>query len=87
MFELTDKQKTMLKSQRLIWDERIIEKQKNQMSHDDFMVKTCDGKYPYYGAIGGGLKYSFTPTGIGTIVEVTNTILDETLDLTDYDGW
>ena len=87
MFELNDKQKTMLKSQIISWDERICEIQKNQMSHDDFMVKTYGGKFPYYGAIGGGLKYSFTPTGIGTIVEVTNTMLNETVNLTDYDEW
>lgn len=42
---------------------------------------------PYYGAIGGGLIFSFLPTGLGTIVLVKETITGEEIDLTDYDAW
>lgn len=41
----------------------------------------------YYGAIGGGLTYSFTPTLLGTVVKVTESATGETLDLTRYDEW
>lgn len=42
--------------------------------------------YPYTGAIGGSLSYSFTPTSIMTIVVVTHLVTGETLDVTDYDN-
>ncbi len=42
---------------------------------------------PYYGAIGGGLTYMFTPTGLGTIKTVVEAHTGEKLDLTDYDGF
>lgn len=32
-------------------------------------------------------KWSFTPTGIGCLVEVTDTISNETFNVTDYDSW
>lgn len=48
----------------------------------------------YRGAIGGGLTYSFTPTGIGTGCTVTLTtptddgsLKKESIDLTEYDLW
>lgn len=39
----------------------------------------------YYGAIGGAVTYSFTPTGLGTVVKVAHSETGEELDLTDYD--
>lgn len=42
---------------------------------------------PYYGAIGGGLTYSFTPTGLGVVVKVKEYYTGEELNLTDYDSW
>lgn len=41
----------------------------------------------YCGAIGGRLTYSFTPTSIGLLVEVTDNLTKEKLDLTDYDDF
>jgi hypothetical protein len=41
----------------------------------------------YYGAIGGGYTYSFTPTGLGVVAKVTNNLTHEELDVTDYDAW
>ena len=43
-----------------------------------------------WAAAGGHLKYTFVPTGIGTVFKVTWTSLDgteTTLDLTDYENW
>ena len=37
------------------------------------------------GAIGGGLSYTFTPTGLGEIVKVK--YFDKELDLSDYESW
>ncbi len=45
-----------------------------------------DPTQAYYGAIGGELTFSFTPTGIGMIVKAIHTTGAE-LDLTDYDMW
>lgn len=46
-----------------------------------------DQPEPYYGAIGGGLTYEFTPTGVGTIVKVKESSTGLELDLTDYESW
>lgn len=42
--------------------------------------------YKNPGAIGGGMTYSFTPTGLGTIVKVQCGCGDS-FDVTDYDNW
>lgn len=39
------------------------------------------------GAIGGRYTYSFTPTSVGTIVEVKDAITKDFLDITDYLGF
>lgn len=46
---------------------------------------TCDE--PYYGAAGGGLTYMFTPTGLGTILVVRETITGKELNVTDACEW
>lgn len=42
---------------------------------------------PYYGAIGGGLTFKFTPAGLGMGCSVTEAITGRTLNLTDYEDW
>lgn len=42
---------------------------------------------PYYGAIGGGVTYSFTPTGLGDILVVTEAITGEKLNVTEALDW
>lgn len=42
---------------------------------------------PYYGAVGGELTYSFTPTTIGLIIKVRHAMTGAEIDLTDWDGW
>lgn len=40
-----------------------------------------------YGAIGDGLTFMFTPTGLGVMTRVQESVTGEVLDVTDYDGW
>ena len=40
---------------------------------------------PYFGAIGGGTTYKFTPTSLGVVVQVESGGL--ILDVTNYDEW
>jgi len=41
----------------------------------------------YYGAIGGELTFSFTPTGLGCVITVKHGVTGEELDLTNTDEW
>ena len=69
----------------------IVERQLQDPEIAMWVVKTEDGKvYPYTGAIGGGLTYSFSPTSIGTITKVSHNDVNgdlQVLDVTDYDMW
>ena len=70
------------------WEKEVrkkaIEKQKEEIDpnsgfYDAF--KACwDAGYPYSGAIGGALTYSFAPTSLGVVVTVTEAISDEDLE-------
>lgn len=42
---------------------------------------------PYYGAIGGELTYSFTPTSLGVAVVVRHALTKNEINLTEYDLW
>jgi len=42
---------------------------------------------PYTGAIGGSVTFSFTPTTIGTVAKVKESITGEELVLTDFSDW
>jgi len=42
---------------------------------------------PYYGAIGGGITYSFIPTGLGHIITVKETITGKELNVSDALDW
>lgn len=87
MFDLDNEQKEKL----AIWKEKlnkkIIEKQRETMSAEDFALLTDNGKYPYSGATGGSITYSFTPTSLGIVTIVTDGLTGESIDLTDYDSW
>lgn len=55
-------------------------------------AKFHNGKSPYSGAIGGRWTWSFTPTGLGTVVRVKCGFAglhpdDSELDLTPYEEW
>ena len=55
------------------------------------MMTIADGystvEVPYTGAIGGNVIYSFTPTSLGVIFTVKETLSGLELNLTDYDSW
>lgn len=42
---------------------------------------------PLCGTIGDRYTYSFTPTGLGTIIIVTDHTTKEEINLTDFDSW
>ena len=41
----------------------------------------------YEGAIGGRFTYSFTPTSLGDVMIVTDTVNNLSIDLSEYDLW
>ncbi len=58
------------------------------IEQQDKIVAEKQGKdTPYYGCIGGGITYSFTPTSLGVVYKVKHAITNAELDLTDYDNW
>jgi hypothetical protein len=42
---------------------------------------------PHYGAIGGGITFSFTETGIGVACKAKESITGEEIDLSNYEDW
>lgn len=67
--------------------QEVIEMQRKSMDPKEFSLLTMDGKYPYYGAIGGGLTYSFMLTSLGITTVVKESITGKELNVTDYSGW
>lgn len=41
----------------------------------------------HYGAIGGAYTYHFTPTSLGVVMKVENTVTHTILDITEYEHW
>lgn len=69
-------------------DARAVAAQKLQIKNPPAHVKECwDAGYPYGGAAGGSLTYSFTPTSLGVSVKVHNAHTGESIDLSDYENW
>lgn len=55
----------------------IQESTRKVIEQDDTILNVPD-----YGAIGGGIKYSFVPTSLGTILVVTEAITKDELNVT-----
>lgn len=53
----------------------------------DLLESCWEDGFPYSGAIGGNLTYSFTPTSIGVIVNIKHGNTGQDIDLTEYDLW
>lgn len=85
MFELTVEQQTKVDSWAAEIDARVAKQQFEEGG--DAAMWTDGGKYPYYGAIGGELTYSFTPTSLGMVVAVKHSREEKPLDVTEYDSW
>lgn len=49
--------------------------------------ESWDLGYPYTGAIGGNISYTFTPTSLGATLVVHESASMESIDLTEYDLW
>lgn len=84
-YTLSEKEEATFKAFKAERDAAVLEEQRTSMSAEDFRSFTMDGKHPYTGAIGGGLTWLITHTGIGTAIEVE--YLGERRNITDYDGW
>ena len=89
-FELDEKESEKLNEFIKVQYAKLVEAQKGtdvEKWHSTYGGIT----YPYLGSIGGGLTYEFTPTTIGTIVNVTfckgHPDYEAQIDLTDYASW
>lgn len=54
---------------------------------DKFKKKQTKLEKGKAGTIGDNYTYSFTPTGIGIVVRITNNITKAVLDLSHYEEW
>ncbi len=77
IFSLSEKEKVVLIKWKIEQDEKMIECAKNRGGP---MCRPC-------GPIGGAYTYSFTPTTIGVMIKVTNSVTNNEIDLTNYDEW
>lgn len=66
-------------------DEAVLAEQRK--SDDPFIREEAEAGFAYYGAIGGELTYSFSPTSIGTVLVVKHSVTGEEINLTDYGSW
>lgn len=87
IFDLTNVDQAALEAFMDEQDKIVLEKQRKWLSKEEFQLYTMEGKYPYYGTIGGGYTYIITPTSLGNIVRVMNTVTHAEKDLTDYSAW
>jgi hypothetical protein len=65
-------------------DKVVAARQKLDPAFDRFAEM---GLLPYYGACGGALTYSFTPTSLGTSIQVTHHGTKASIHLTADDDW
>lgn len=70
----------------------VIEKWLEQLKPEIMAIQGDEYKdispdEPYYGALGGGLTYSFIPTGLGDILVVKETITGKELNVTEALDW
>ena len=68
-------------------DKAYYKEQLKVIPKDDPIREFLKDGQPYYGAVGGSLTYSFTPTSVGTVVKVRHAGTKEIFDLTDYASW
>lgn len=91
MFELSKVQQEKLRDWSKIQDEIALCIQKIEIKENDVWYEQYkqywDEGYPYAGAVGGVLTYSFTMTSLGESVVVKNNLTNQEIDLTDYENW
>lgn len=85
--ELSDAQvqklQDWLREQRAI----ALDRQRKDMSAEDFDSLTQGGQRPYEGVDGGSVTYMITYGSIGTVVQAKYALTDAVIDLTEYDMW
>ena len=65
-FEIDAQQSKMITE----WYESVVLPEILSQQKDMNPMRTCNGTQPYAGAIGGGMTYRFTPTGLGIVTTV-----------------
>jgi len=91
VFGLTKDQEIKLKEwtkeqEALALKSQLEKAKKNEIPYSS-VVKSLENGIPYYGAIGGALTYSFTPTSLGVVVSVEHAFTKNSIDLTNYGEW
>lgn len=65
------------------WPNVILDDaQKSKLN--EWMAKHAEA---YTGAIGGRYTFSCTPTSLGQVLKVADSVTNTELDISDYDGW
>lgn len=93
-FTLNDKEMSKIDNFIEMCNKEAVVRQRETMPSNDpaygIAEEFWENGYPYHGASGGSVTYSFTPTSIGMICTVTyleNTEFQRSMDVTDYDEW
>lgn len=86
-FEISSTQRERISQWHESIKDEIIRHQRATMNPVDFDINTSSGSHPYYGAIGGGLTYSFTPTGVGVVVVVTEHSTRKSINVSEFEKW
>lgn len=89
IFQLNDDQLAKIETWKKEQNLAAVEKQKENPPDvpKDLLEQFWANGYPYGGAIGGELTYSFSPTSIGVQAEVIHAFTGEILDVTEYHTW
>jgi len=86
-FEITDEDQNKINEWLIKLHPRIMELSKkfyvdtNRLTPEEFSTLTNNNKIPYYGAIGGGLTYSFLPSYVDISISVREILTGEVLHL------
>lgn len=72
---------------RLIYEDQCRQVEEDPHSDLSQMLLLMPEGQPYLGAVGGVFTYTFTPTGIGTVIRVVCSYTKAELDVSDYDSW
>lgn len=86
-YDLTEQEEAAAKAFIKDQENKMIEKQRQSMAPEDFARLTGNGKWPYYGAIGGGFSWIITSTSIGQALRIKDNVTGEEKDITDYSNW
>ena len=81
-FEVSTEEEAIIRKWHKALQKRLIKDKKAQGGSWG-----CGPDEIYYGAVGGGLQYIFSPTGVGTILVVQESVSGEQLNVTDANGW